>query len=82
MSLPQSIPSKVTTDTSEIKAPALTVPTQKQEYLYITAILIAGVPQIDGVALGAAGGPVSFSSPIQCKAFKPDKARQIAYYQQ
>lgn len=54
---------------------------EKQKFIYITAILNAGTPKIDGVALGApGGGPVSFFYPIKCRSFQPDSEKQIAYY--
>ena len=76
MATPHTIPSKLST-TADAEVSITTGETR----LYITAILVNGTVVIDGVTTSNVG-PVTFPSPVICKAFTPDAVAQVAYFEQ
>tara|TARA_B100002019_G_scaffold13956_1_gene11162 strand:- start:717 stop:989 length:273 start_codon:yes stop_codon:yes gene_type:complete len=88
MSLPQSIPSKISGPSSTlVKTPDAVPPStpndknagRPQTFIYITAILNSGNIKIDGKSVNAAG-PIGLSSPIKCRSFETANSHQLAYY--
>jgi len=88
MSLPQSIPSKISGTAGVIITPDAVPPStandknagKPQTFIYITAIVgPTGVLTIDGVTNNQAG-PVALPSPIKCRSVTTAADGQIAYY--
>tara|TARA_B100000214_G_C23427813_1_gene383373 strand:+ start:133 stop:417 length:285 start_codon:yes stop_codon:yes gene_type:complete len=92
MSLPQSIPSKISGTAGVITTPDAVPPStahdknagKPQTFIYITAIIsevnAAGANlTIDGVTLSTPSS-VSLSSPIKCRSVTTTADGQIAYY--
>ena len=73
MATPHTIPSIIVPNGSAITA-------ANGNKLYITAILIAGDVEIDGVTATGAG-PIALPSPIICNSFTPAAGGQVAYFE-